>query len=292
MLRSTMVVVLFVVTTEWALGGEGGVGVAVDAGRVLRQGDLDSNACGPACLVNVLQFGDAACRKALASLPGDTPAQKAAAVLERFGGQPSADYGEGLRKRPDGISCPDLADIVKEAVAPAELTAKGEFLDRRDSEADHTFLHRVHGLLAEPLRAGRPPLVSLRSFATGADASQPDGYTWHGVSHHFVVVTRVPAKLADHELGFPFEFIDPASGRVESGFMYLERQRAFLAAKGNNARYEWKRGSPFLVVLAPTLALGTDAQPWWARSIVTLNYVITVEPGNGAKSGKPKQNGG
>jgi hypothetical protein len=263
--------------------------ITVDAARVLRQGDLDANACGPVCLVNALQFGDAACQKALALLPGDTPVQRAAVVLERFGGKPSRNYGEGKRLRATGISCADLTDIVREVVTPAGLSATGDFLDRRENEPDRTYLRRVHGRLADALRAGRPPLVSLRSFATAVDPQMQDGYSWNGVSGHFVVVTRVPVKLADRELGFPFEFIDPLSGRVESGYVYLERRRAFLAAKGNSARYEWKRGSPFLLVVAPTLSMGTDEQPWWARSIVTLNYVITIEPGNQARQPSASQ---
>lgn len=263
--------------------------IRVDPARVLRQDDLDTKACGPVSLVHVLQFGDAACRKALGLLPGGTPAQRAAAVMERFGGKPSRDYGEGKRVRGDGISCVDLTDIAREVVTPAGLTATGDFLDRRKNEADRTFLHRVHRRLADALRTGRAPLVSLRSFATAVDSKMQDGYSWNGVQGHFVVVTRVPAKLADHELGFRFEFIDSKSGRVESGYIYLERRRAFLAAKGNSARYEWKRGSPFLLVTAPTLSLGVDAQPWWARSIVTLNYVITIEAaGEDQTHGEPE----
>lgn len=279
MLRPLFVVALlaFVFPQAVALADGESVGVAVDVGRVLRQGDLDANACGPVCLVNALEFGDEACRKMLAALPGETPARRAVGILERFGGRPSRDYGEGRRVRSDGISCEDLTDIVQEVVASGGLTARGEFLDRAENEADRSFLHRVHGRLADALRAGRPPVVSLRSFAVAADEEQE--YLWNGVAGHFVVVTRVPAKLADHELGFAFEFIDPESGRVESGYVYLERQRPFLAARGNAERYEWKRGSPFLLVAAPTLSLGLPNQPWWARSIVTLNYCLTIEPG-------------
>ncbi len=253
------------------------VSVPVDPGTLARQGDLDATACGPISVVNALALGDAACRRALADLRGDSNVRRAEDLLERFASRPSRDYGEGTRRRRDGISCADLADLLGEAVAQSGLKATGQFLDRRPNEADGAYLRRVHGLLSQALRERRPPIVSLRSFAVAADPKFPDGYSWNGVLNHFVVVTRVPAKLADHEWGFTFEFVDPQTARTESAYVYLERERPFVAAKGNDSKYEWKDGSPFLLVTAPTLPLATNRQTWWSRTIITLNYAITLQ---------------
>jgi len=250
--------------------------VEVDADKLTTQAQLDDSACGSVSIVNALSLGDAACRKALAVIDGKSGVDKAQAIIDTFGGKSSADYNEGKRIRPDGISCEDLTDMAGEIVAKHGLKARGRFLDRRKNESDRAFLKRIHRALAKALHDKRPPIVSVRSFATRPDAKFDDGYSWNGVAGHYVVITRVPAKLADHEWGFAFDYVDPASGRVETGYVHLERQRPFVAAKGNNTEYEWLNGRPFLLVTAPSLPLGTNNSPWFARTIVTLNFAITL----------------
>jgi len=265
------------VLTTPAGAAERGVSVAFDRAEVLSQERLDGNACGPVAIVNMLQVGDAACRKALAALDGDSLLAKAQTIISHFGSKPSTDYEDGSRMRAGGVSCVDLTATVSDMVAGQGLQAKGTYLDRRKNEADRPFLERVHQLLVRSLRKGRAPIVSIRSFAVQKDSSFDDGFSWKGMIGHFIVVTEVPAKIAGHEWGFAFEFIDPISGRVEHGFIRLERQRAFAAAKGNQVEYEWLNGKPFLLVTAPSLELGTAGQPWWSRTIMTLNYGITLD---------------
>jgi hypothetical protein len=281
-LMTTTTTHLVLAVACWAFAGTGGdqldgfIGVRVEARSVARQGDLDSNACGPVCVVNALALGDAACRKALKGLAGDSPAQRAETVVEKFASKKSRDYGEGKRTRSDGVSCADLTDIAGEVVAKAGLRAEGQFLDRLEGESDRSFLKRVHELFADGLREGRPPIVSLRSFAAEADLKKKGDYLWNAVAGHFVVITRVPAKLSDHDWGFTFEYVDPESGHVESGYIYLERERAFTAARGNAKKYEWKGGRAFLLATLPSLAMGTQQKPWWSRATVTVNYAITL----------------
>lgn len=262
--------------TGSARSAERTVGVEVKPAAILSQARLDGNACGPVAIVNMLQVGDPTCREALAALDGDSLLAKAQTIINQVGSNPSTDYGDGARIRSSGVSCVDLTAIVSDVVAGEGLTARGEFLDRRGRETDRAFLERVHGLLADALREERAPIISIRSFAVQKDSSFDDGFSWTGLIGHYVVLTRVPAQLAEHDWGFAFEFIDPISGRLEQGFVRLERQRAFAAAKGNASQYQWLNGKPFLLVTAPSLSLGTADRPWWSRTIMTLNYAITL----------------
>lgn len=70
------------------------------------------SACGPVALVNALELGDAASRKALAAIGGASGLAKAQTIIQEAA-KPSADYKSGVRVRPDGVSCADLCDIEK-----------------------------------------------------------------------------------------------------------------------------------------------------------------------------------
>lgn len=231
--HSVLVIICWLLAFRSGAQPDGFVSVRVAEGSVARQGDLDANACGPVCVVNSLSLGDAACQKALKGLAGDSPAERAQTVVERFASKKSRDYGEGKRTRKDGVSCADLTDIASKVVAKAGLKSEGQFLDRQEGESDRSFLKRVHGIFADSLRDGRPPMISRRSFAAEADSKKPGEYVWNSVAGHFVVVTSVREKLSDHDWGFTFEFVDPETGHVESGYIYLERERGFTAARGN-----------------------------------------------------------
>ncbi len=251
--------------------------VKVDVSRLARQGDLDPNACAPISVVNALSLGGSEFQEALKALEGESLIDKAQSFISKFGEKPSRDYGSGPRYRPDGVSGVDLMDMLHDAVGPAGLRAVGGYLDRHEGENDRAFLERVHQMLADALRAGRPPILMLRSWTALPDAKAEEGHLWHGVAGHFVTLTRVPGRLADHEWGFAFEYADPQTGRAEAGYVHLERQRNYCVAKGNAAKWEWRQGSAFLLVTTPNLALQTNNQPWFARTLITLNYAIIAE---------------
>lgn len=58
-------------------------------------------------------------------------------------------------------------------------------------------------MLKSSLERGVPVMISLRSFGGFLNENQ---LTWKGISNHFVVLTKIPKQLGDHDLGFSFEY--------------------------------------------------------------------------------------
>jgi len=255
----------------------------VDPSRCVDQNLVSLNACCPTSILNSLIAGNAKMQTVYKRLDGDDAKAKLAGVIDKYGKVPSEDYGDG-RERWDpniGVSLVDTQDMFNDILAAASAgKVDGGYLDRSKSETPQQFLRRVHGKLAASLAKGVPPLISMRSFACYWD-NQQDRVLWTGMSNHVVMVTGLPRKLEETDQGFAFEYLDPDKCKLASGYIYADIVRPFAAVRGNNVKFKWLSGlSPFLLVQAPSLSLGTGKQKWFFRTILTLNYGIWAAEGN------------
>ncbi|QDU85867.1 hypothetical protein Pla163_30130 [Planctomycetes bacterium Pla163] len=252
--------------TEW---------VALDAPVVLDQLVHSTMSCGPAALATALMA------------EGGAPAR---AVLEQGDGviATSVDtYGTrtgrgGTNPRFDpasGVAPDDLVDWTNDwrADLGTDLDAGprvGVYLDRNEGESDEELCARVHGLLVRSLSDGAVPIVRVRAFAPGW-YPQRGAYLWDGIAAHWIAILGVPRELGADARGFAFDYADPDGGTVERGFAGVETQREFTAARGDTVHWSWLAGRPFLLVTAPGLeSLGRARQPWFLRTIVTLDHAI------------------
>lgn len=246
--------------------------VPVDPAAVLDQMAVSKIGCGPTAILHSLRFGNDARRAAFDAVPGDG-AEKIKLIMDVHARKPSGEYQKGERLRGDGIACRDLTDMMNEVLAEAKLPAvEGIFLNREKHETPEALLRRVHGRMARSLEAGVPVIVSLRTFAAQPDRKKADGYSWHGLHGHYIVVTRIPRELSEFDRGFPFTYLNSDPGKMESGYIYAETVRGFCAIRGNDEDFEWLEDSPFLLITAPKLKMKTQNQPWWARTTITLNF--------------------
>jgi len=256
-------------------------GVPVDPLQIIDQ-NVDrvykTRACGPTAVLNALRFATGREQGIYSTLIGGDDATRLRYLIDRWYAGRSSSVVAGV-KRFDTHGCyvEDLAAGFNELLAENKLPdAKSVFLDRRPPEkSDREFLKRIHGSFANSLRNGLPPIVSLRSFVARKHYGESDTSRWGIARHHFVVVTSVPEKLAENDLGFRFEYIDPFGGSTGSAFAYAEQHMTFRAFKGSNGIGEWLRGTPFLLVVAPGIeSLQPLNADWPDRVIITLNHAI------------------
>lgn len=244
--------------------------------RVFAQAVHSEFACGPAALATALAAEGGAIGAAVVAL-GDTAV---AHTVAEHGSAPSEAYGDRPRFDPASGTCAeDLLAWLDDWRAQYDLAPRaGLYLDRVEDEAPQAFVARVHGILVDSLRAGAAPVVRLRSFAPQYDP-QRGAYLWFGLVGHWVVVVGAPSALRPGARGFAFEYADPATGAVATGWVHAEDTRPFAAAKGNARDWVWLTGNPFLLATVPeqpTLAL--DAPPWFLRTIVTLDHALVAAP--------------
>jgi len=233
-------------------------------------------ACGPAALATALAAEGGAVGAAVVEL-GDAAV---AHTITAHGSASSETYGDRPRFDPASGTCAeDLLAWLDDWRAEYELAPRaGLYLDRRADESALDFAARVHGTLVDSLRAGAAPVVRLRSFAPQYDP-QRGAYLWVGLAGHWVVVVGAPSALRAGARGFAFEYADPATGAIASGWLHAEDTRPFAAAKGNARDWVWLTGNPFLLATVPeqpTLALATP--PWFLRTIVTLDHALVAAP--------------
>lgn len=235
-------------------------------------------ACGPTAIINSLRFSKGQEAAVFDTLVGSDDATRLRYLIDRwFAGRASAVVDGARRFGKHGCHVDDLAAGYNELLAEKMLPKmNATFLDRRDAgESDDQFVRRIHRSLADSLRSGVPPVVSLRSFLARKHYGEADETRWGIARHHYVVVTSVPDKLDENDLGFRFEYIDPNGGKTGSAFVYAEQHLTYRAFKGSNGVGEWLRGTPFLLVVAPGIeSLQPLTADWPDRVIITLNYGI------------------
>lgn len=185
------------------------------AWQPIDQRALSAQACGPASLLN--SFGSGSSRwQAAAQVPGNTSREKLSYVLRRYALHPS-DVTSGRRwSRRGGVNLADLTDMANEMAAPHQLPhLRNEVLFRGDHEAPTELLNRAHRRLAESLRRGLPPVVSVRrSLKQPRTTAEMLGASSRG---HFLVITEVPRTLDDSATSFSISYIDPWGGQRRTG---------------------------------------------------------------------------
>ncbi|MCF6314430.1 MAG: hypothetical protein L3J39_18420 [Verrucomicrobiales bacterium] len=256
-------------------------GVEVDESRVVKQQLYQDSrrACGPTALINVLRSGTPKMQAAYDSLLGGSESKRLRFVIDRyFKNKTSGVFPRSKRFGHQGVFAADLCAAFNDLLKDHEMQPVTRLeLDRREGEGDEDFLARVHGSLRRSLSEGVPPIIQLRSY-TASREKEGDGWVqWEASKNHFVVVTRVPAKLRKQDSGFVFDAIDPNRGVLVSGYVYAERHLPYRASKVNSKTGEeqWLSGRPFLLVKAPgVVSLQPKKATWEDRVIVTLSEAI------------------
>jgi hypothetical protein len=249
------------------------VGVRVDDARIVSQALYSENACVPASVLNALRFGPPSFRKAFDTIPGEGEKDKLTHLVKTYGVKPSVVEPGPAYDESSGIKAEDIPPFFNAILKDhGGETVEGTYFDRQPKESTGDHLRRVHGCLARSLAAGIPVVVSFRSFAAHR-MKDKDDFLWEGVGAHVVLVTRVPRELDPRQKGFAFEFVEPHQVVRTEGYVGIEEVRGFKAVKGSGQKdFTWLADSPFLLVTAPVLNIGTRREAWYARSFITLNY--------------------
>jgi hypothetical protein len=246
----------------------------VEADQIVNQKPLEFG-CGIASVLNALRFGKPANRRAAQALKGKTDAERMQELIDTYGANPSADFGNGTRFRKDGIAGHDLRDLYNELRSDHGLVPlSGNYLDRQKDETPQQLAVRVHKLLLHSLREGEPPIIHLRSQAAQWNEVKKE-FVWEGICGHILTVVAIP-EHPNPDGGFELGYVDSQSGAKGCLFAYAE-VRNFVAQKGNTERFEWLPDKPFLAVSSPALLLNTQKQAWQARTLIYLHYGIYKE---------------
>ena len=262
--------------------------VPVDSALIVNQHidpQFGMKACGPTALMNALRFSKGNESEILSKLVGARDTVRLRYLIDRwFGGRDSLVANGTKRYGPHGCFAPDLLAGFNEMLREHEQEpVAGQFLDRvwsgkegeKVAESNGEFVRRVHELLVDSLRDGLPPVIGLRSFVARKHDGPASDIRWGPARAHYVVVTSVPKKLAAHDLGFRFEYIDPNGGKIGSAWVFAEQHLSFRAFRGSNGVGEWLDGTPFLLVNAPSIfSLQPKKAEWSDRTIVTLDYAV------------------
>ncbi|MCB1086096.1 MAG: hypothetical protein KDM63_03550 [Verrucomicrobiae bacterium] len=258
---------------------DGSVSVPVKAGAILNQhlfSDSPST-CGPTALANSLRFGTPEMAAAWNDMVGGDDTTRLRFLIDRwFRNQPSAIFPTKKRLSFDGVLEEDMAEACRELFDAHQWKAPGAgYLDRQFGESSPDFLTRVRKAMADSIEDGMPPILSLKTYVARRLKRMNDELAWEPAAHHWVVVTGVGKELRAGDLGFPIDLINPDGGYETTAFVYTETRQDFLALKGTEAKGQWLKGRPFLLVQAPgILTLRPKEADWPDRIIVVANFLI------------------
>lgn len=250
---------------------------------VVRQEKIGDMACGPCAVCNMIAWGSQDLRQCGATLPGETPDQRASALIEKYGSRASMTYLKGRNRytAEHGIVAEDLCGFINDFLGEhGTVRVQGDYLDRTKDEPPGDHLRRVHSLLSKSLKDGVPPIVDLRSFV-----ARPAGwdYKWEGLMGHFVAVIGIDPAIEEGESGFRFRYADSYTGLIETAHVHVERARNFSATRAFSVspdgmeQWEWITDYPYLVVTSPSLRLLTQKEPWHARTMIVLRYAVVAQ---------------
>ena len=252
----------------------GETGVFVDPTRIVKQTD-NADSCVAAAILNALQFGNERLQTAYKRIPGQTNEQKATFILKKYGSRDSnvvPGFKAYISNR--GVTAEDTSMIVNALLRDSDIsTVNATFADRLGSETTLTYVRRIHGLFQHSLEKRVPVIASVKSYAAhpARESAEPE---WSGLHGHTIVVTGVTMPLLSYQKGFAFEFVDSLNGTIEQGYAYAEDARKFAAVRKVGSEYQWATGSPFLLLILPSLPLGTERQQLTVRTLLHLNYLI------------------
>ncbi|MFT5471167.1 MAG: hypothetical protein ACI8UO_006300 [Verrucomicrobiales bacterium] len=273
-MKTGLPLILGLTLASLATGGET-VGISRPAEvETVDQNIYSSMACGPTSVLNAVKFGAPEVYQKLLGADDET---RLRFVIDRYFRKPSVTRDNAKRfEEAGGVGHKDLAaamrDLAEEHGLPKVQSAE---VVRKEDEKEREFLFRVHHALRTSLRNGVLPIVALRSQVSRQNPGTGE-WKWEAMTDHFVVITSVPDRLHEGELGFAFEMIDPDGGYTSTSFIYTERRHEFAAFQGESVEGQWLGGSRFLLVTAPRVYNLVDEKKadWQSRILTTLSFFV------------------
>lgn len=176
------------------------------------------NGCGPASILNSLQYGGNAWRSIYKTLPGHNSNTRIRSLVKQWGMKPSSHAKGKERWQPkEGISILDLADMFNEIVQGAFLPKiHPVILTLSGRETRQALLLRTHKAFVRSLKKGFPPIVSVRRYAHRMNPRVAQ-LTWWPLRAHFIVIISVPKNIKKGAQSFPIRYVDPYGGFVYEG---------------------------------------------------------------------------
>ena len=234
------------------------------------------NGCAPATILNLLKFSAPEYAAAYHGLLGADDGVKMRYVVDRyFRNRPSVAYPGQKRWGLHGIESNDLATGLNELLAESGIeNLNAAYLDREEGEDEAGHLLRGRQLMAESIRQGVMPILSLRSFVVKHREENQNEPVWEAGIHHYVLIKALRGESS--EVGFDLEVIDPWRGKETVVHVHREAHgQAFRALRGVEETGVWLDGKPFLQVLAHDLpSLRPQNLEWSERFVVVANFLV------------------
>jgi len=255
--------------------------VPVPDAKAYDQRPAHVEGCGPTSVLNAFAFGAEEYQAAAKAIKGNQTEQ-IKYVIRRYGVHASKHRRGRLRWdfRYPGLNVLDLGDIMKEAGPKAKVkTIRCTSLFTVKAEKHKQLLKRSHTAMAQSMKNGLPPVLSLRRFAR-------TGRFWQFSSGHYVMLHTIPKELPEDATGFKVKYIDPWGGHLHEGTIQIPKHRysANSAASSNPAL----RSAPALECAFPNANFGKQLLKANTPNIVILEAAIgdfSVE-----KKAPPKKN--
>jgi hypothetical protein len=225
--------------------------------------------------LNSLAFGSRSFQSVYDHIPGTLASEKLSFVVNKYGSRDSiVKPGNKSYIADVGMYSEDILATFNALLSDYKAPQlKGMYAERLSGETSFAYLRRVHQHLSQSLSKKTPIVASVESYAAYEYKDYPS-LKWKGGYSHNILITSVPRELAAYEKGFTFTFVDSLQGTIEQGYVYAEDTREFQAVRRNGPDFEWMSGSPLLLVVLPSLSLGTEREAWNIRTIMTLSYII------------------
>lgn len=238
--------------------------------KALNQVSIHKYGCGPASIINAYRFGSPKWNTALSKIVGETDKEKFNFLVRYYGRKFSRNARASMRwDDRSGINGLDLTDLANDFQTRRKLTLpklKHTTHFVKSTDAHKQLLFDTHKHLTKSLRAGYPPVMSIKRFAQR-------GSLWRQVHGHFVVLYEIPGSLPLNATSFEIKYIDPWGGKILTGTIKIP-EKAFYAVN-NAAKKPTFRKSPTLVVDFPQSSLGRRLVKKNERSATVLAASIT-----------------
>lgn len=220
---------------------------------------VSGNACGPTALLNALRFANRDWQRAYKAIEGSSDKEKIYQLIRESGMRPSKHLAGRPRWSRKGVNIADLCDMANETAAGHYLpTLNQEVLFSAGGNAGPRLLRSTHHKLADSLRKGFPPIISLRRYV---NRKLGDGFNWVILDAHFVTLVSVPRSLGKEAVDFPVIYVDPWGGKQCRGRICVADRPALAATIPD---------SPCLLVDFPDAAVGRKLARPGESSVLTL----------------------
>jgi hypothetical protein len=222
------------------------------------------NTCGPTAIINSLQFGNGELRAAYNKIGGETSTDKLLSIIQEFEQVNSLNFGLPIFY--DGVYLEDLGLIYESILRKYGVRQPSYlFLNKRTNESKREHLVRIHDYVKSSIWKGFPPVASIRLH----DARD----SGLAMASHSIVIVRIPESLYEEQQGFVFDYVDPYTGGIHQGYVFVENSRPFRS--NVTSRHEQPMvGSPFLNVSVPSAMLWHGGLNENSRTFVTFHHLI------------------